>query len=702
MFRPLWCLAAQRKGLVINMKKNMKRIAALFLTATIAASLCMTASAAQSVTITLDGKVIETAAYVDRNDRTQAPVAAAEALGITVSAEGSAITCKKGGVSVSFNGSWAGETSMDTETVEGYVPIAYLASAFGYGIQWDGSTKTVALTSASYPYHQGIEQNTRYGRISGFEKDGSLHWFGVPYAKTPVGELRWKAPQPVKPWEGVLQATESKPGSQTASVQASKDTAGNGTVVASTKLMGSEEGAVSLDITRPNTAETGLPVFFYIHGGNNQTGSSSAFPATQFAQETNCVVVSVNHRLGLLGFNALPALKHGTPEENSGNFTMLDLAAALDWLAENAETFGGDPNNITVTGSSAGGRDVMAMLISPIFEGKFQKAISYSGGMTTAEVEPSQRVEARALAPLAVKKGVQTDEAAAAEWLLTDGDDVRKFLYSLSDEELAAAFGGAAIRMSAFPHLFTDGVVLPKEGFDTRNYNEVPVMMVNGDREFSTFCKSSAPFKAPSVSELMKDEILLPQYKFAEKYGSMMYGYFNGEESANRMLNNYSSPIYTCTIRWGDDPAVVGEEYATIYGSYHCMTTPLMTHIVTNASASYPELYASPSCKNVSTMLNSYYKNFLWTGSPNGNGLPQWDAWTSLNGSTQLIVNANDESAWAEMSMEHTSYEAILKLMDADETLPAEQKTQMIQKVLNGRWFSAALDEHYNNENLWK
>ena len=228
----------------------------------------------------------------------------------------------------------------------------------------------------SYAYQRGTVQNTRYGTLEGFSEDGALHWFGVPYAQAPVNELRWKAPQPLEPWEGTLDATESMVASQTASVQASKDKAGNGTVEATTALLGSEEGAVTLDITRPDTDETGLPIFFYIHGGNNQTGKSAAFPATQFAQEVNCVVVSVNHRLGLLGYNALPAIQTGTEEENSGNFGLLDLAAALDWVAENAESFGGDSGNITVTGSSAGGRNVMAMLISPVFEGKFQKAIS--------------------------------------------------------------------------------------------------------------------------------------------------------------------------------------------------------------------------------------------------------------------------------------------------------------------------------------
>lgn len=602
-----------------------------------------------------------------------------------------------------------------------YLPIAVMCSALVMtaGCSTNSSATDAATESASETtvetqapagdaereagkYVQGTIQQTVYGTLEGYEGSGSLHWDGVPYAKTPAGELRWKAPQRLENWEGILEAKESKAASQTAAVQANKDKAGNGVVEQTTELLGDEAGAVTLDITRPDTDETNLPILFYLHGGNNQTGRSSALPADEFVQETNCMVVSVNHRLGLLGFNALPALKTGTAEENSGNFTLLDIDAALDWVRENAESFGGDPNNITISGSSAGGRDVMAMLISPIFEGKFQKALPLSGGMTVADPVDSARIDARHLAPLAVEKGVQANETAAEEWLLTDGDDVREFLYTLSDEELAAAFGGAAIRMSAFPHLFTDGVVLPKEGFDTENYNQVPIMMVNGDREFSTFCKSTPPFNTLTPAELMEDEDLLPQYIFAETYGSMMYSYFNGEESAEKMLDKYDSPIYTCLIQWGDDPEICGEEYATIYGAYHCMTTPLMTHIVTNASASYPELYASDSCKNVSAMLNTYYKNFLWTGNPNDGELPQWNHWTSPDGESQLIVDANDEKAWAVMSDEHTSYDKILALMDADQSLPEDQKQNMIQTVLNGRWFSAALDKHYGNKNLWE
>lgn len=539
-----------------------------------------------------------------------------------------------------------------------------------------------AIFAAEAPkYAANITQPTISGTLKGFEKDGVFHWFGVSYAKPPVGALRWKAPAPVEAWDGVKDATESLAATQTA--------------------YGDENGSLTLDIYRPANDKTGLPVFFYIHGGNNQTGRSNALPATQFAKDVDSVVISINHRLGLLGFVSLPALRHGTPEENSGNFAMLDFAAALDWVKDNIASFGGNPANITISGSSSGGRDVMAMLISPIMKGKFQKAISFSGGMTTADPEMSAKVDAKHLAPLAVSKGVKANEDEAYSWLLTDGDDVREFLYSLSDKELAGAFGGAAIRMAAFPHHYTDGVVIPKEGYGTKTYNDVPVLMVNGDREFSLFCKGSAPFDKLNNSELFKDEKLFPLYKFTDKYGSLMYGYFNGEESAAKMIEDYKSPIYTCLIHWGDDPEITSPEYAGIVGAYHCITTPLMTGITASFSVGYEDIYASQSRKNVSNMLNAYYKNFFYTDNPNGEGLPRWDFWTKEGATTQLIIDADNEKATGVMSEEHTSYEKILDAMDADKSISDEDKATMIKTVLNGRWFSTAIDERYGNESLW-
>ncbi len=129
--------------------------------------------------------------------------------------------------------------------------------------------------------------------------------------------------------------------------------------------------------------------------------------------------------------------KTGDKNEDSGNYALLDMSKSLDWINENITGFGGNPKNITASGFSAGGRDVMAMLISPIFRGKFQKAISFSGGMTTADPEDSAKVIAKAIAPLVVKDKIKTTEDEAYNWLLTDGKDVKDYLYGLSADRLA-------------------------------------------------------------------------------------------------------------------------------------------------------------------------------------------------------------------------------------------------------------------------
>ena len=140
------------------------------------------------------------------------------------------------------------------------------------------------------------------------------------------------------------------------------------------------EDCLNLDIFRPNIKEKNLPVLFFIHGGNNQSGAADQVNWQKFAEREHVIAISINHHLGALGFKPLPALKHGTVEENSGNFAVLDFVRGLDWTKENIASFGGNANNITIAGFSSGGRDVMALLISPIAKGKFQKAISFSGG----------------------------------------------------------------------------------------------------------------------------------------------------------------------------------------------------------------------------------------------------------------------------------------------------------------------------------
>ncbi|MDC7126927.1 MAG: carboxylesterase family protein [Spirochaetales bacterium] len=535
----------------------------------------------------------------------------------------------------------------------------------------------------------GTIQTTVYGQVEGYNDPdyGTLIWKGIPYAKAPSGDLRWKEAVDPEPWTDIYDATK----------------AGNVGVQSSWgKTFGSED-CLNLDIYRPDSNENGLPVLVYIHGGNNQTGTSEELNARILANNVNAVVVSVNYRLGLLGFNNLPALRSDNELESSGNYAILDIAKSLDWVNQNITSFGGNPENITISGFSAGGRDVMAMLISPVFKGKFQKAISLSGGMTLADYNMSAELIAKAIAPLAVEDGVKGTEEDAEAWLLTDAQDVKDYLYSIAPERLANLMSNAGIRMAVFPHLYNDGVVLPKEGFDTENYNNVPLIMLTGSDEFSLFSRYDGTF----VKSVSDDDIIAAnengaKYLYAYKYGSKLYELFNAQESAERMFDKYDAPIYTCDFDFGDNPEIVGDKMGHIFGSFHGIWIPFLAGEPSGFSGMFPESFTGAGTQDLAAKFTLYIKNFLWAGDPNSEGLVEWKAWESATeGPAQLHLDADKDSAVITMTDERADYSAILAEMDADTTIPEDVKAQLNSGVLSGRWFSGQLDEYYKNTNLW-
>ena len=276
---------------------------------------------------------------------------------------------------------------------------------------------------------------------------------------------------------------------------------------------------------------------------------------TEFAYAANVIAISVNYRLGALGFNPLRAIKGEDPAQASGNFAILDAIRGLSWMRDNIVSFGGNPGNITIAGFSSGGRDVMELLISPDAKGYFQKAISFSGGMTTAEIEPSQKIFAEHLAPLVVEDHVKPYLSEAEEWLLSDAPEVRDYLLGLPAGRLAKAFGPAYIRMKEFPHLYPDSIVLDSMGFKSKTFTTVPLMMETGTDEFSIYAAQD-PYFAPYVADrsILTNEKMRKEFEFAKKYGSAMYRLFNADAPASMLVGKYRAPIYTLTIDYGDDP----------------------------------------------------------------------------------------------------------------------------------------------------
>ncbi|WAA12436.1 carboxylesterase family protein [Fervidibacillus halotolerans] len=534
-------------------------------------------------------------------------------------------------------------------------------------------------------YQQGVIQETKYGTVQGYEnlEENTLVWKGIPYAKSPVGDLRWKAPEDPDTFEGIYDATSLG----NIAIQTSAD-----------GIIGSED-CLNLDIYRPNTDETDLPVFVYIHGGNNQTGTSEEITGDAFVNDLGAIFVSVNYRLGPLGFNPLPALNTGDELEDSGNYALLDIAKSLDWVKENIESFGGNPTNITISGFSAGGRDVMAMLISPIFEGKFQKAIAFSGGMTIADEQDSMKVFADAIAPLVVEDGVKTTEDEAYEWLLQEDESVKEYLYSLSAERLSGLMSNAMIRMSVFPHLYNDGKVIPEEQFDTEDYNSVPLIMFTGTTEFSFFAMGD-PYFASSFQDgsVFTDSEKSAQFDFAKKYGSMLYKYFNTQESALKMYDHYEAPIYTMEMPFGENLTETTDMDA--FGSFHGVFVPLLDTNNTSYLSFVTESYQLEGAQKLKEQFRGYLANFLHNDDPNGDGLENWEPWTMEN-QVALQLTADENNVYAQMNEVTESKADMINEIEKDSSISMEVKDQIISEVLNGRWFSTELDEYFKNSSLW-
>jgi len=305
-----------------------------------------------------------------------------------------------------------------------------------------------------------LVRNTEYGPVVGLDDGASATyaWKGIPFARPPVGDLRWRAPQAPEPWREPLEAKAFGPASAQSGYLHGPGLHNAYDATIGTTLgqpLGSED-CLYLNLWRPATAETGLPVICFIFGGAKVTGTTAdpVYDGAALARAANAVVVTLNYRLGVFGWLDLPQLKTGMdPLGDSGNFGTLDQIAALGFLQRNLAAFGGDPGCVTLMGQSAGAADVCALLTSPVVvEARpplFHRAVMLSGGLALPEELPSGSIPilrptayARALGRallhgLLLADGLATDEATAATHVAAQtGAEVAAYLRAKTPEEL--------------------------------------------------------------------------------------------------------------------------------------------------------------------------------------------------------------------------------------------------------------------------
>lgn len=273
-----------------------------------------------------------------------------------------------------------------------------------------------------------VERQTRFGPVVGLDDSaasGTYAWKGVPFAKPPVGELRWRAPVDPDRWH----APRAAQAFGNACVQYGR-IYGPGQnnrfdeTIGTTLLqpVGSED-CLYLNIWRPATHRAGLPVIVFVHGGSNVSGYTAdpVYDGAALSRAADAVVVTVNYRLGIFGFMNQPALRTGDPAQDSGNFALLDIVKALQFVQRDIAKFGGNPHNVTLMGQSAGAINVWALLASPLVMQHhpqlFQRAVPLSGGLSLASNLPAGSIPTLNPASLYLLQG----QALLRQQLLADG-----------------------------------------------------------------------------------------------------------------------------------------------------------------------------------------------------------------------------------------------------------------------------------------
>ncbi len=460
--------------------------------------------------------------------------------------------------------------------------------------------------------------HTEDGAVRGTLEEGHRLFQGIPFAAPPVGDLRFRPPAPVEPWDGVRDATE--PGSPCPQLQSELNP------IASTA-----EDCLFLNVTTPAGLEGrrgDLPVMVWIHGGGWISGAGSQYDARTLAVDGDVVVVTVNYRLGPLGFLAQRDLSAANGDVASGSAALLDQQAALRWVDRNIAAFGGDPRTVTVFGESAGASSVCVQLTSPTARGLFDRAIAESFSCT-------ERYDDLATAEA-------TGDQVAAAVGCAGGTDVAACLRQVGVEELLRAWPGGAFVVggSALP-------VQPADVITAGEHARVPVMHGNNRDEATLFTpltpllSTGGPPSPSLTAEEYAAELtarhgdrageVLAQYP-ADAYPSPLRALAAVDSDAGNALSTCAhvdayealsaapglTPVYAYQFRDRTAPALADFPFPGYpEGAQHASELPYL----------FPGLFGAPLTpeqQELSTTMLRYWTTFAATGDPNGRGVPTW------------------------------------------------------------------------------
>lgn len=452
------------------------------------------------------------------------------------------------------------------------------------------------------------------GLLQGTVKNNLTVYKGIPFAAPPVGDLRWRAPQPAAKWQGIKQAKEFAP----APVQGGNPPSGKG------------EDCLYLNVWTPaKSANEKIPVLVWIYGGGFSFGSTSepVYDGEALAQK-GVVLVSVAYRVAQLGFLAHPELSAENPDHVSGNYGLLDMIAGLKWIQNNIAKFGGDPNKVTIFGESAGGIAVSMLCASPLAKGLFHGAISQSGG-SFGPPRPTTF-------PGENMKRLSTAEADGVEYMKKAGVSSIAELRKMDANALPSAWGMG----SAWP--INDGRVIVDDQYklyEKGKYNDIPVLIGYNSDEGLSFTRTKDP----------KEFIAGVKERYGKFADDLLRAYPVGDNTVPRTARDLSrdAAFGWPTWSWARLQAKTGKSKVYLYyfdqhpeyaadspqagnGSPHAQE---VAYVFQHLDKTKPETTSSDVA--IAEAMGTYWTNFAKFGNPDGPTVPHWP---TFNDESQQVM----------------------------------------------------------------
>lgn len=470
------------------------------------------------------------------------------------------------------------------------------------------ATLLATLVSAAEVAPRPAPVMTQYGQVQGVSEDGLAVYRGIPFAAPPVGDLRWRPPQPAAKWDGVRETTKFAP----IPIQGP---AGGAEI---------SEDCLYLNVWTPaKSADERLPVLVWIYGGGFNGGGTRWDPGEKLAQK-GVVFVSIGYRVGQIGFLAHPELSAESAQHVSGNYGILDQIAGLQWVQKNIAAFGGDPTKVTIFGESAGGISVSMLCASPLAKGLFRGAISQSGG-SFGPPRPTTY-------PGENMKRLHDAEKAGEAYLKAAGVSSIAELRKISPDKLPQG------RELSWGWPIIDGwVILDDQSklYSKGEYNDVNVIVGYNSDEAASF------FSAPTPAEHIAG-VKARYGKFAD---DLLKAYPIASDRVNRSARNLNrdAAFGWQTWTWARLQSETGKSKVFFYyfdqhpnypkdspradmGSPHGQD---VGYVFKHLKADNPELTKTDF--EISDAMSTYWVNFAKHGDPNGEGLLRWPAFSEKN-----------------------------------------------------------------------